>query len=238
MQVKVLRDIMAANDSLAAQIRAHFEEHHVLTLNLISAPGSGKTTLLEKTIAVLKQDYRIGVIEGDIATSKDAERIAALDVPVVQLNTGGACHLEANNIFQALHEVPLDDLDILFIENVGNMVCPAEFDVGEAAKVAILSVTEGADKPAKYPLLFHEAACLVLTKIDLLPYVPFDEKEFHENVYAINGDLEHFEVSAMTGEGMQDWLRWVRGVREGTVELPTHPSHGGETHTHVHGHSH
>ena len=213
MQVKVLRNIMEANDALAAEIRSRFAEHNVLAINLISAPGSGKTTLLEKTIAALKDDYRIGVIEGDIATSKDAERIAVLDVPVVQLNTGGACHLDANNIYQALDEVPLADLDILFIENVGNMVCPAEFDVGEAAKVAILSVTEGADKPAKYPLLFHEAACLLLTKIDLLPYVPFDVAEFHENVYAINGDLEHFEVSSLTGEGIEDWLRWIRGVR-------------------------
>ena len=169
MNIKVLRNILEANDEIAGGIRKQFADKHITAVNLISSPGAGKTSLLERTIQLLKNRYRIAVLEGDIATTRDAERIEKLGVPVVQLLTGGACHLEAPLVRQGLGELNLDEIDLLFIENVGNIACPAEFDLGETVKVGILSVTEGHDKPAKYPLLFHEIGALVLNKMDLPP---------------------------------------------------------------------
>src|ERR1051326_6660053 len=179
MNIKVLRNILEANDQIASRIREQLAAKHITAINLISSPGAGKTSLLEHTIPLLKNRYRIAVLEGDIATTRDVERIEKLGIPVVQLLTGGACHLEAPLIQRGLGELDLDKLDLLFIENVGNIACPAEFDLGETVKVGVLSVTEGHDKPAKYPLLFHEIGALVLNKMDLLPHTDFDFEQFH-----------------------------------------------------------
>lgn len=208
-QIEVGSGILAHNDSLAMHNRAHFREAGVYVINLMSAPGAGKTTLLEATLKALGTRYRVAVIEGDVQTSQDAERIAKVGVPVVQINTGGACHLDAKLIHHHLHHFDLDNLDLLIIENVGNLVCPAEFDLGEHDKVMLLSVTEGADKPSKYPLMFHEARALLLTKIDLIPYLDFDKPKALRDARALNLDVEVFEVSARTGTGLEPWLAWL-----------------------------
>jgi len=179
----------------------------------MGAPGAGKTTLLERTISALEPHLKIGVIEGDIVGSDDAERISAFDVPVVQINTGGACHLDANMISEVLSELPLKDLDLLIIENVGNLVCPAEFKVGEDMKIMVLSVTEGHDKPLKYPLMFRESSALVLNKIDLLPYMNTDMNKVRNDSLALNPKLKIFEVSCSTGEGIEAWAQWLNGLR-------------------------
>jgi len=224
MNIKVLRNILEANDQLAARIRAQLTAKRITAINLISAPGAGKTSLLEHTIPALKARFRIGVLEGDIATTRDAERIEKLGVPVVQLLTGGACHLEAPLVERGLDELDLDSLDLVFIENVGNIACPAEFDLGEAAKVGILSVTEGHDKPAKYPLLFHEVGALVLNKIDLLPHTDFDFDQFLRDFRKLNAEAPVFQISCRTRKGIGAWTHWLE-----------HAAHGewhGAPHTH------
>jgi len=195
---------------IADQNRDLFNEHGLLVLNLMSSPGAGKTTLLEKTIEALKDDLKMGVIEGDIQSSQDAERIAAMGIPVVQINTGGACHLDGNMIRDTFGEFNFQDLDLMVVENVGNLVCPAEFKVGEDFKVMILSVTEGDDKPAKYPLMFHESSVLLINKIDLLPYVDCSIDRIKEESLKINPDLTIFDVSCKTGEGLDGWFDWLR----------------------------
>ncbi|MCX7887066.1 MAG: hydrogenase nickel incorporation protein HypB [Verrucomicrobiae bacterium] len=225
MKIKVLKNILEANDQIAARIRQQLAERHITALNLISAPGAGKTSLLERTIPALKPRYRIGVIEGDIATTRDSERIERLGVPVVQLLTGGACHLEAPLVQRGLAELPLDALDLVFIENVGNIACPAEFDLGETAKVGILSVTEGHDKPAKYPLLFHEVAALLLNKIDLLPHTDFDCARFEEDFRKLNAGAPIFRISCRTGEGIHEWLHWIQHVATGEIRIHPHTHH-------------
>jgi hydrogenase nickel incorporation protein HypB len=190
-----------------------FKEAGVFVVNLMGAPGAGKTTLLERTILGLKDSLRIGVIEGDIAGTDDAERISNTGVPVVQINTGGACHLDANMISEVLPDDPLDDLDILVIENVGNLVCPAEFKVGEDVKVMLLSVTEGHDKPLKYPLMFRESSVMVLNKIDLLTHLDVDIKKIRNDALSLNPSMKIFEVSGKTGEGIGRWTEWLRGQR-------------------------
>ncbi len=222
MNVKVLRNVLEANDQLAARIRERLARHRVTAINVISAPGAGKTSLLERTIAALNGHCRVGVLEGDIATTRDAERIGKLGVPVVQLLTGGACHLEAPLVERGLGELNLDALDLLFIENVGNIACPAEFDLGETAKVGILSVTEGHDKPGKYPLLFHEVRALVLNKIDLLPYTDFDRDAFLRDFRKLNARAPVFEVSCRTGEGLGAWIHWLEHAREGDLDTSPH----------------
>jgi hydrogenase nickel incorporation protein HypB len=209
MKVKVVRNILEANDRIAEQNREVFRENRLFVLNLMSSPGAGKTTLLEKTIDALKDRLRIGVIEGDIQSSHDAERIARKDVPVVQINTGGACHLDGNMIRETLPEFNLKDLDLLVVENVGNLVCPAEFKVGEDIKVMILSVPEGDDKPSKYPLMFHESRVLLVNKIDLLPYVDCRLERIREDSLRINPDLAIFPISCKTGEGLGAWISWL-----------------------------
>ena len=174
MKVKVVTNILEANDRIAADNRKVFDEARVYVINLMSGPGAGKTSLLERTIKELSGKLKIGVIEGDIAGTDDAQRIESLGAPVVQINTGGACHLDANMITEVMYDLPLKDLDLLIIENVGNLVCPAEFKVGENMKVMLLSIAEGHDKPLKYPLMFQESSALVLNKIDLLPYTNAD----------------------------------------------------------------
>jgi hydrogenase nickel incorporation protein HypB len=214
MKVKVVSRILEANDRIAEENHKRFRSAGVFVANLMGAPGAGKTTLLERTITALKPRLRIGVIEGDIVGTDDAERIGALGVPVVQINTGGACHLDANMISEVLDELPLAELDMLIIENVGNLVCPAEFKVGEDLKLMVLSVAEGHDKPLKYPLMFQESSALVLNKIDLLPYMKnVDIAKMRNDSLALNPKLKIFEVSCADGAGVEAWAQWLSGLK-------------------------
>ena len=208
-EVAVEKDVLGDNAANAQKNRERFRAAGVFVLNLMSGPGAGKTSLLERTVTALRDRLRIAVIAGDIETSRDADRIARHGVPVVSLNTHGACHIEAHQIAEAAAGWDLGKLDLLVIENVGNLVCPAEFDLGENAKAMLLSVTEGHDKPAKYPLMFQEARVMVLGKIDLLPYVDFDVDAAIADARALNPDLEVLRLSTKTGEGFDAWLRWV-----------------------------
>lgn len=214
MEIKVLRNIMEVNDYVAHENRRVFDEKGILVLNLVSSPGAGKTTLLERTLDALKSEYSMAVIEGDIATQLDAERIQRHGVPVLQINTQGGCHLDANMIRNAMESLDLDGVRILFIENVGNLVCPAEFALGEDMKVTILSVTEGDDKPEKYPVMFQQSKALVINKIDLLPYVDFEIEAAKRRALALNPRLTVFEVSCRTGQGLAEWLGWLRAKSE------------------------
>ncbi|MCX7983068.1 MAG: hydrogenase nickel incorporation protein HypB [Syntrophales bacterium] len=209
MKITVVRNVLEANDRIAQENRQLLNEKGVYVLNLMSSPGAGKTSLLEKTVSALADRFRLAVIEGDIQDTLDADRIAALGVPVVQINTQGACHLDANMTKEALGALDLELIDIIFIENVGNLVCPAEFVVGENIKVMILSTPEGADKPSKYPLMFKESAALIINKVDLLPYVDFDLEMAKKRALALNPELRIFEVSCKTGSGIDDWIRWL-----------------------------
>ena len=209
---------MEDNTGKAQRLRNLFTEKKVLVLNLISSPGSGKTTLLEKTLSKLTGNYSMGVIEGDITTARDAERLTQFNIPQVVINTDGACHLNANSIEKALESFDLDSLELLFIENVGNLVCPSEFDIGEHAKIAMVSTTEGDDKPAKYPLLFQEAKLALLNKTDLVPYTNFDTDSFYRDLRNINPGIDVLEMSCVTGEGLPQWFEWIElklGKKEG-----------------------
>ncbi len=210
MEIKVMANILDKNDQLAAEINKKLAERGIFTLNLLGSPGSGKTSLLEKTIATLKDELRLAVIEGDLFTAKDAERIARQGVPVVQINTGGGCHLDANMVKGVLASLDLANIDLLIIENVGNLVCPAEFNVGEDVKVTVLSITEGEDKPLKYPLIFKQSAAVVLNKIDLLPYTSFDLATATEDIVSINPQVALIKASCRTGEGLEEWYDWLR----------------------------
>lgn len=213
MEIPVIRNVLEANGKMAAQLRALFARHGVLVLNLISSPGAGKTSLLERTLSDLREEFRMAVIEGDLQTDNDARRVAATGARAVQINTEGGCHLDSNMVMDALAQLDPAAMDILFIENVGNLVCPVEFDCGEDAKVALLSVAEGDDKPEKYPLLFNLAACMVLNKVDLLPYVDFDMGRARDFATRLNKDLTICEVSCRTGQGLEDWYGWLRRQR-------------------------
>lgn len=213
--VQVEQDILSKNDAYAARNRARFIADGILALNLVSSPGAGKTTLLTATIEVLKGAMPIGVIEGDQETANDAERIRETGVPAVQINTGRGCHLDAHMVGHALDRLALAPAGILFIENVGNLVCPAAFDLGENHKVAILSVTEGEDKPLKYPDMFAAADVMILGKIDLLPHLDFDADRCVAYARRINPDIEVLRLSARTGEGMEDWISWIRRASAG-----------------------
>ncbi len=211
-RIKVLEKVLGANDKIAADNRQWFLERGITAVNLMSGPGAGKTSLLEQLLPRLASRGPVAVIEGDVSTTADAERIAALGVPVVQINTdklGGACHLEALAIQTALADLPTDGLRWLFVENVGNLVCPAEFDLGESRKVGVLSVTEGEDKPIKYPLLFREIQLLLLNKVDLLPHLRLDLERLLRNVRTVNPELRVLRVSAVTGEGLDEFLAWL-----------------------------
>jgi hydrogenase nickel incorporation protein HypB len=207
--VRVEQDLLAKNTEIARQNREYLKAHHIVALNLVSSPGSGKTTILEKTLVSL-QDLSTAVIEGDQQTMHDADRIAATGAPVVQVNTGTGCHLDAVMVHRAMHRLALRKNSLLFIENVGNLVCPALFDLGEAHKVVIISVTEGEDKPQKYPHMFRAADICVINKTDLLPYVQFDVAQCRERAHQVNPNLTFFELSATTGEGIAAWLDWLR----------------------------
>jgi len=204
------RKVTAKNDLLAADLRDRFRAAHLAVFNLLSGPGAGKTSLLEQTLPALQAQYRCLVVEGDLMTANDARRIAHLGVPAVQIQTRGTCHLDSRMVGSALEGVDLAALDLLFIENVGNLVCPTGFDLGEDGKVVLASVPEGADKPAKYPYIFERAAAVVLNKIDLLPYVPFDLETFTRALRGLNPDVPLFALSCTTGEGMPAWLDWLR----------------------------
>jgi len=211
VKVKVVTQILEANDRIAEENRKIFDKSGVYVINIMSAPGAGKTSLIEKMIKETAK-IKIGVIEGDIAGSDDAKRIKNLGIPVVQINTGGACHLDANMIREVIEDFPLKGLDLLIIENVGNLVCPAEFKVGEDIKVMLLSITEGDDKPLKYPLMFQESSALVLNKIDLLPYTNADVGKIKKNSLSLNPKLKIFEVSCKTGEGISKWVKWLQSL--------------------------
>lgn len=209
-KVIIEQDILAKNNHYAQINREYFREHNIFTLNLVSSPGSGKTTLLIKTIALLKTEFTLNVIEGDQQTSFDAEKIRATGVNAVQINTGKGCHLDAHAIAHAMETLAVGNNSVLFIENVGNLVCPAAFDLGEAHKVVILSVTEGEDKPLKYPDMFHAADILLLNKIDLLPYLDFDVEQCINYARRVNPRIKVLLVSAKTGVGLDSWLQWLK----------------------------
>lgn len=218
-RVRVERDLLAENDELAAQNRARFAAQNILALNLVSSPGSGKTALLVRTLQALKGKFPLAVIEGDQQTDNDAERIRATGIAAVQINTGKGCHLDASMVRHALQELPQIAGGLLFIENVGNLVCPASFDLGEAAKVAVLSVTEGEDKPLKYPDMFRAARLLLLNKCDLLPYLDFDVQRAEEYARRVNPDIEIIRLSAVSGVGMDDWLQWLARAQSRNVTV-------------------
>lgn len=210
MKLKVTSKILDANDRIAQENKNIFKEKGVYVINLMSSPGAGKTSLLETTIRNLGGKIKVGVIEGDITGTDDAARIDSLGIPVVQINTGGACHLDANMINEVLNDLPLDELDVLFIENVGNLVCPAEFKVGENMKVMILSITEGHDKPLKYPLMFQESSALIINKIDLKSFLDVDVEKIKKDAASLNQPIKIFEVSCKTGEGIDNWVKWIQ----------------------------
>ena len=210
MRVAVVKNILDANSRIARENRKLFDDHNLTVINLMSSPGAGKTTLLEQMGTHFAGQMKTGVIEGDIQTTLDAERVAAAGLQAVQIETDGACHLDANMIQNALENMDLATLDLLIVENVGNLVCPAEFNVGENLKVMMLSVTEGDDKPYKYPLMFRESQVLLISKVDLLPHLRCDIEKIKEAARSINPDLIIFEISAYTGQGLDDWHNWIR----------------------------
>ncbi|MFA5368170.1 MAG: hydrogenase nickel incorporation protein HypB [Dehalococcoidia bacterium] len=210
MEIKVLKDILSANDRIAQENLKLLDSKGVMAINVMASPGAGKTSVILNTIARLKNDLRIGVIEGDVSSSVDADRIAQENVPVLQINTGGECHLDANMIKRALNEMPLDDIDVLFIENIGNLICTAEFKIGAHKNLVVASVPEGDDKPLKYPLMFTVADVILINKIDLLPYSKFDVDAYRKVVNGLNDRVEVFEISCATGQGIEQWLEWIR----------------------------
>lgn len=210
LTVPVLRDITEPNSLLAARLRTIFRQHNVLVLDIIASPGAGKTALLERTVAGLGRELRLRVIEGDPTTSIDAERIVAAGAPAVQINTGAGCHLEAGMIQAALDQLDLADADVVIIENVGNLMCPTGWDLGEDCKVVVASLPEGDDKPLKYPMAFATAQAAVINKVDLEPYIPARAARLRQNALTINPDLAVFEVSCQTGAGLDAWFDWIR----------------------------
>jgi hydrogenase nickel incorporation protein HypB len=213
MRVPLERKVLNENDRLAAALRARFQRNGTFCLNLISSPGSGKTMLLERTLETMDPARRVAVLTGDIQTDNDARRLQRFGFPVRQITTGGACHLDARMVERALEGWDVDSIEILFLENVGNLVCPTSYDLGEAARAVLLSVTEGEDKPLKYPATFHHADLMVLNKIDLLPYVPFDAAAACANARRVQPEIEIVELSCTTGEGLDRWRAWIEAQR-------------------------
>ena len=208
--IELEQDILQQNEVMAARNKGYFEAKNILALNLVSSPGSGKTSILEKTLSDLKDKIPFYVIEGDQQTLNDANRIAALDIPVMQINTGKGCHLESDMVYDAVKQLNIKDDSILLIENVGNLVCQSMFDLGESKRVVIISTTEGEDKPIKYPDMFHTSDVCIINKIDLLPYVNINVDKLKEYALQVNPNLQFFEVSATTGEGMETWYNWLK----------------------------
>lgn len=220
MRVAVEEKVLNENQRLALELRQRFRDHNVFCLNLISSPGSGKTALLERTLEAMPKGARIAVLTGDIQTENDARRLAVAGFPVKQITTGGTCHLDAKMISKALAHWDLDSIDILFIENVGNLVCPSSYDLGEHAKIVLLSVSEGEDKPLKYPGIFSKAELCVINKIDLLPYVPFDITAARDNARKVHPGIELVEVSCTTRQGLQEWLGWISRRQQRVAAAP------------------
>ena len=209
MKVKVLKDILSANEQIAERNRRLLDSKKVFAINIMSSPGAGKTSLILETAKRLRGKVRIGVVEGDVSSSLDAEKVSQEKLPVIQINTGTECHLDANMTSRAFNALPLEDIELLFIENVGNLICPAEFRLGAHKKVVLTSTPEGDDKPYKYPLMFHIADVVLINKIDLLPYLRFDIESFSKAVKGINQEAEIFQVSCTTGQGIEGWVSWV-----------------------------
>ena len=209
MEIKVLRDVLSANDGIASRNQNRLDKHGILTINVMSSPGSGKTSFILQTIRKLKGEARIAVIEGDVASSIDADKVGQQGAIAIQINTAGGCHLDANMTENALNNLPLDDIDLLFIENVGNLICPAGFALGEHKRVILLSLPEGDDKPYKYPIMFTEADIVLINKIDLLPYLDFDIASFTKTVSGLNPRVKIFQVSCKTGQGLEGWFSWL-----------------------------
>ncbi|MBP8718514.1 MAG: hydrogenase nickel incorporation protein HypB [Candidatus Atribacteria bacterium] len=211
-KIKIFSNIMKSDEDMADKNRQLFEQFHIPVINIMSSPGSGKTSLLEKTIMALGEKIRIAVLEGDLQTDRDAQRISKLNVQVAQINTDGACHLDANMVNKALSAFDFNKVDLFFIENVGNLVCPAGFDLGENWRVNLVSVPEGDDKAIKYPVIFRKCDVLLLNKIDLLPYVRFDRERFKKEARDIRPDMKIMEISCLTGEGLPDWFAWLKSI--------------------------
>lgn len=210
MKIKLEADVLKDNNLAAAYNRKLFKDHQTLVINIMSSPGAGKTTLLEETIKALRHEFRVAVIEGDLATDRDAERLRSLGIKTVQINTVGGCHLDARMIVKTLPEIELDNIDILFIENIGNLVCPSGYDLGQDYKVVVLSVPEGNDKIPKYPVMFRRTDLTIINKVDLLPYVSFSVEEAEKDLETINPEALLMVLSAKTGEGLEGWVNWIR----------------------------
>lgn len=210
MEITVLKDVINRNNNIALENRELLKKTNTRLVNMISSPGAGKTTLLEKTLPILLKSLRIAIVEGDAYTSRDAERLQIFDIPIVQINTEGACHLDSNSISHALKQFNLNEIDVVLVENIGNLICPAHFDLGEEFRIAVLSTTEGDDKPIKYPMLFRDAKALVLNKIDLMPYIDFRKDELLSDVRKINPYITIFETSATKNEGIEAWAGWLK----------------------------
>lgn len=208
--MKVFTNILKANENIAQKNRDIFDKNKVYTINLMSSPGSGKTSLLERTIDLIKNELRIAVLEGDLQTDNDAQRIEKYGIPVVQINTNGACHLDANMVDSVLESFNFKEIDLFVIENVGNLVCPASFELGEDDKVVMVSIPEGDDKPIKYPVIFRKAKVLLVNKIDLLPYTNFNMSKIKKDAISINPEIKIFEISCRTGEGLDTWVDWLK----------------------------
>ncbi len=209
MEIKVLKNILSANDQRAQENQDLFRRHRIVALNVTASPGAGKTSLIMATIKALRDEFRIGVIEGDVSSTIDAKTVDKVGIPVVQINTNGACHLDATMIANAFQNLPIDELDLLIVENVGNLICPASFALGEHRNILVASVPEGHDKPHKYPLMFSKSDAVVLNKIDLIPYVDFDRDQFIEAVNGLRDDARIFEVSCKTRVGLTEWSEWI-----------------------------
>ena len=211
MEIKVMKNIMHANQKLADENREIFTAKKVTAINIMASPGAGKTSIITKVIQMLNGSIGVGVIEGDIASSIDAEKIEKMGIPVVQINTGGGCHLDANMIKTSIEDLELGENSILFIENVGNLVCPSSFDLGENLKLVIASVPEGHDKPYKYTSMFETADVIILNKMDLMPYIDFDRDSFYKGIKALNENVPVFEISCRTGQGTEEFISWLKG---------------------------
>ena len=218
MEIKIMKNILDVNDRLAAENRAYFSERNITAINVMASPGSGKTSVILRIIDALGKDNGISVIEGDIASSIDADTIDKLGIPVVQINTGGGCHLDANMIQAAVRDLALKDNSLLFIENVGNLVCPSAFDIGETLKMIIASVPEGHDKPYKYTSMFEAADLIILNKMDLMPYIDFDKESFYRGIRALNAEAPVFEISCRTGFGLKEFMRWLKNRASGNKQ--------------------
>jgi hydrogenase nickel incorporation protein HypB len=219
MEIKIMKNILDRNQNKANEVRALLASKKVLMVNIISSPGGGKTTLLERTCEELGEMFRIGVIEGDITTDRDGQRLKKYNIPIVVINTEGGCHLDSHSISKVLDSFDLDNLDILFVENVGNLICPSQFDLGETFKLAVVSTTEGDDKPGKYPMLFREAKIVLLNKIDLIPYTNFNINSFRSDLKKINSQIPLFEISCTRRDGLTVWYDWIKDQISGYQDL-------------------